>query len=109
MATVVVTDENFDEVVSKSQLPIVVDFWASWCGPCIAAEPIIEELAGAYAGKVVMGKLNVDENQAKAAEFGVMSIPTVIGFKNGQEVERKIGFGGKANYEDLIKRVSQVK
>ena len=108
MATVVVTDENFDEVVGKS-LPVVVDFWAEWCGPCVAAGPVLEELAETYKGKVVIGKLNVDENQQKAAEFGVMSIPTVIGFKNGQEVERKIGFGGKANYEDLIKRVSQVK
>lgn len=106
MATVVVTDENFDEVVGKSQLPVVVDFWASWCTPCRLAEPVIEELAEAYKGRVVMGKLNVDENQQKAAQFGVMSIPTVIGFKAGQEVERKIGFVGKSGYEELIKRVA---
>lgn len=105
MSAVTVTDENFDEVVGKSQLPVVVDFWAAWCGPCRMAEPVIEELAETYKGKVVIGKLNVDENQQKAAQFGVMSIPTVIGFKAGQEVERKIGFGGKASYEELIKKI----
>lgn len=106
MAVVTVTDQNFDEVVGKSELPVVVDFWANWCQPCLVAEPIIEELAEEYEGKVVIGKLNVDENPQKAAGFGVMSIPTVIGFKEGEEVERKIGFGGKAGYEELIKRVS---
>ncbi len=105
MATVVVTDENFDEVVGKSQLPVVVDFWAEWCGPCKMAEPVIEELSETYKGKAVIGKLNVDENQQKAAELGVMSIPTVIGFKAGQEVERKIGFGGKAGYSELLEKV----
>ena len=105
MAAVTVTDQNFDEVVGKSDLPILVDFWAECCGPCQMAAPVIEELAQEHAGKVVIGKLNVDENQQKAAQLGVMSIPTVIGFKVGQEVERKIGFGGKEGYEELIKRL----
>jgi thioredoxin 1 len=105
MAAVVVTDQNFDQVVGKSQLPVVVDFWAQWCGPCVAAGSVIEELAEKYKDKVVVGKLNVDDNQATAAKFGVMSIPTVIGFKEGQEVSRKIGFGGKAVYENLIQEL----
>ena len=107
MATVTVTDENFDEVVGKSKLPVVVDFWATWCQPCLAAAPVIEELDKTYAGKVIMAKLNVDENQTKPVEFGVMSIPTVIAFKDGKEVSRKIGFGGKAGYVDLINKVTQ--
>ncbi len=105
MAIVTVTDENFDEVVGKSELPMVVDFWAEWCGPCKMAEPVIEELAEEYEGKLVIGKLNVDENPQKAVEFGVMSIPTMIGFDGGEEIERKIGFGGKAGYEALIKKL----
>ena len=107
MAAVTVTDQNFDEVVRLSRMPVVVDFWAEWCGPCKMAEPVIEELAETYKGKVVIGKLNVDENQQKAAEFGVMSIPTVIGFKQGREVSRKIGFGGKSGYESLIQELLQ--
>ena len=106
MAVVDVTDQNFDEVVGKSKLPVVVDFWAEWCQPCLMAAPVIEELAKQYEGKVVMAKFNVDENQEKSVQFGVMSIPTVIGFKNGQETDRKIGFGGKTGYEALIKKLA---
>ncbi len=105
MAAVTVTDQNFDEVVGKSKTPVVVDFWAEWCGPCKMAGPVIEELAETYKDKLVIGKMNVDENQTKPAEFGVMSIPTVIAFKDGKEVSRKIGFGGKSGYEELIKKV----
>ncbi len=104
MAAVHFSDADFEEKVLKSPLPVLVDFFAEWCGPCRMAAPIIEELAGVYAGKVTIGKLNVDENQGTAAKYGVMSIPTVIMFKGGKEVERKVGFAGKGGYEDVIKK-----
>ncbi len=100
------TDDNFEEEVNKSETPVMVDFWAPWCGPCKLAGPVIEELAEEYKGKVKIGKLNVDDNQEHAAKFGVMSIPTVVMFKKGEEVDRKIGFAGKAGYEELLKKVA---
>lgn len=100
------TDQDFEEKVIKSALPVMVDFYADWCGPCKLAAPIIDELAESYAGKVVIGKLDVDENQESAMKYGVMSIPTVIMFKGGQEVDRMVGFGGKAGYEQLLKKVA---
>lgn len=103
-ATVNFTDSNFEEEVSKSDLPVLVDFWAPWCGPCKMAGPVIDELAEEYKGKVKIGKLNVDENQEQAQKIGVMSIPTVVLFKNGEEVERKIGFAGKDGYIELLKK-----
>ena len=105
-ATLEITDQNFEEEVVKSDIPALVDFWAPWCGPCQLAGPIIDELAEEYKGKIKIGKLNVDESQEQAMKFGVMSIPTVILFKDGKEVERKIGFGGKEGYEELLKKVS---
>ena len=105
MSVVTVTDRDFDEVVGKASTPVLVDFWAEWCGPCKMAEPIIDELAEEYKGKVVMAKMNVDENQVKPAEFGVMSIPTVIAFTDAKEVTRKIGFCGKQGYVSLIEEV----
>ena len=106
MAAVHFSDADFEEKVLKSPLPVLVDFFADWCGPCRLAAPIIDELAGVYAGKVTIGKLNVDENQQTAAGYGVMSIPTVIMFKSGKEAERKVGFAGKGGYEEMIKKVT---
>jgi len=106
MPAVHFSDADFEEKVLKSPLPVLVDFSAEWCGPCRIAAPIIDELAGVYAGKVTIGKLDVDESQGTAAKYGVMSIPTVIVFKGGKEVERKVGFAGKGGYEEMIKKVT---
>jgi thioredoxin 1 len=84
------TDSNFDEIVNQSSLALV-DFWAPWCGPCLALAPIIEELAKEYLGKILVGKLNVDENPQMAERFQIFSIPTILIIKNGREVERIIG------------------
>jgi thioredoxin 1 len=82
----------------------MVDFWAPWCGPCMMAGPIVDQLADDYKGKIKIGKLNTDENQGVSAKYGVMSIPTVILFdKTGKEVGRKVGFAGRPMYENLLK------
>ncbi len=99
------TDTNFEAEVMKSDKPVMVDFWATWCGPCVMAGPVIDELATDYLGKVKIGKLDVDANQKTAGQYSVMSIPTVILFKEGKEVARKVGFAGKKMYEDLLKMV----
>ncbi|MEK7064156.1 MAG: thioredoxin [Patescibacteria group bacterium] len=106
MAAIHFSDADFSEKVLKSSLPVLVDFSAEWCGPCRMAAPIIDELADVYTGKVTIGKLDVDESQETAVKYGVMSIPTAIVFKDGKEIERKVGFGGKGGYEDMIKRVT---
>jgi len=98
----VLTDKNFGDEVLNSKIPVLVDFWAPWCGPCQMVEPMIEELAKEFNGKVKVGKLNVDENPQVAVKFGVMSIPTVILFKKGKEVGRKVGFEEKETYIKLI-------
>lgn len=104
MAATHFSDDDFQDKVLKSDKPVLVDFYAEWCGPCKMAAPIIDELADEYKGKAVIGKLNVDENNQTAGNFGVMSIPTVILFKDGKEITRKVGFGGKSGYDDLIKQ-----
>lgn len=105
MATKDITDKNFEEKVIKSELPVLVDFWAAWCGPCKMADPVLEELSDEYKDKVSVVKINVDENREKPAEYQVLSIPTTILFKSGEEIGRQIGFAGKQSYEDLIKKV----
>ena len=90
-----VTDANFDQEVLQSDLPVLVDFWAPWCGPCKLMGPIIEELAKEFEGKVKVVKLNVDENPQTAQKYGIMSIPTLIIFKNGQIAEQLIGLRPK--------------
>jgi thioredoxin len=97
-----VTDVSFETDVLQSGVPVLVDFWASWCGPCKMVGPIVEELADDFAGKVKVCKLNVDENTKTAQAYGVMSIPTLILFKNGKEVDRVVGFRPKADLAELL-------
>lgn len=94
--TVVVSDANFEKVVINSETPILVDFWAEWCGPCKMIAPILDEIAGELAGQLTIGKLDVDANQATAMSFGVMSIPTMMLFKEGKPVATIVGFQPKA-------------
>lgn len=105
MADLTFTDQNFQDDVLKSDTPVVVDFWAPWCGPCRIVSPIIEELAKDYSGKVKVGKINVDENPNVAGEYGVMSIPTVMVFKGGQPVKAMVGAQGKDSYKRTIDEV----
>lgn len=100
----VLNDDNFDAEVGQSEIPVLVDFWAPWCGPCLMVAPVIEELAEEYKGRCKFGKLNVDENPVTAGRFGIRSIPTLILFKDGQVVDRLVGALPKENIEELIKR-----
>ena len=104
MAVNKVTDSSFDQDVLKNSIPVLVDFYAEWCGPCKMAEPVLEELSESYKEKVLIVKLNVDENPQVAGKYGVMSIPTTVLIKGGNEIGRQTGFGGKQTFEELIKR-----
>lgn len=104
MASVNITDKDFDEKVLQSKTPVLVDFWATWCGPCRLAGPVLEELSEEYKDKVVVAKLDVDQNPVNSQKYGVMSIPTTVLFKNGKEVARQVGFSGKNAFEEIMKK-----
>lgn len=96
---VTITKENFAEL-KAGNLPLVVDFWATWCGPCRMVAPIIEELAAQYDGKIVVGKCDVEDNEDLAAEFGIRNIPTILFFKNGEVVDKLVGAQSKGKFEE---------
>ena len=97
-----ITDATFEETVLKSDKPVMVDFWAAWCGPCRMVGPIIDEISKEYADKVVVGKVDVDANQEFAAKYGVRNIPTVLVFQNGEVVGRQVGVAPKNSYTEAI-------
>jgi len=98
-----VSDDTFEELVLNSHLPVLVDFWAPWCGPCRMIAPIVEELAVKYEGQAVVAKVNTDENQDMAGHLGIMGIPTVIMFQDGEEVDRVVGFAPAHALEAKLK------
>ena len=103
MSVVTITVANFEQTVSNSNVPVLVDFWASWCGPCKMLSPIVDEVAEEANGEFVVGKVNVDDERELAKRFKVMSIPTLIVFKNGEEINRSVGFIEKEQVLALVK------
>ena len=98
-----VTDANFEQEVLKAQGPVLIDFWAPWCGPCKAIAPIVDELAGSYSGKLKVAKMNVDHNAATPSRYGVRGIPTLLVFKGGEVKEQIVGYVDKSKLEAAIK------
>lgn len=105
MADLVFTDSNFQKEVLESQTPVLVDFWAAWCAPCRIVSPIVEELSTEYNGKLKVGKLDVDANSQTSQTYGIMSIPSIVIFQNGQPVKTLIGAQSKDNYKKEIEQV----
>ena len=103
MAELTITEQNFEQEVLLAKQPVLVDFWATWCGPCRMLAPVIEEIANEYAGRVKVGKVNVDEERELALQFGVSSIPTVMVFENGEVKETSVGYRPKEEIEALLK------
>jgi thioredoxin 1 len=100
----IITDENYKEVLNGDK-PVVLDFWAEWCGPCRMVAPIIDDLAVEYAGQVAIGKVDVDDNNDIVAEFGIRNIPTILFFKNGVLVDKQVGAAGKEAFVEKIERL----
>jgi len=99
------SDESFQKEVLQSEIPVLVDFWASWCGPCLALAPVIDEIANEYEGKIKICKLNVDENQKTAMEYGIKGIPTILFFKNGKVVDQSVGLVPKEQLKEIIDKL----
>ena len=105
MSEVTLGSDNFEEEVLGSDIPVVVDFWASWCGPCKMIAPVVSEIAEEYAGKIKVGKVNVDDEQTLAVKYGIMSIPTLKIFKNGNVAETIVGFHSKEEISEIIEKL----
>ena len=103
MAEIVITAENFEREVLQSEVPVLVDFWATWCGPCRMIAPVIDQLAAEYAGRVKVGKINVDEQPELAVQFGIVSIPTVKVFRDGKVAGSLVGLRSQAELEALLR------
>lgn len=103
MSVLKITSENFEQEVSKSNIPVLLDFWASWCGPCRMVSPIVDEVANEVEGKVKVGKINVDEEQKLAEAFNVMSIPTLVVINNGKLVKQSVGVKSKNEILEMLK------
>ena len=96
-----ITSKNFEEIISQDK-PVLIDFWATWCGPCKRLGPIIEEIAAEYEGKAIIGKCDIEENDELTEKFGIMNVPTVVLLKGGQEVDRVVGLAMKNIYQDKL-------
>jgi len=103
------TESNFQNEVLNSEAPVLVDFWAEWCGPCRMLGPVVERLAESNQGKIVVGKLNVDENPAIAQNFGIQGIPTLLFFKSGKVVKQLVGFQAEENIQEVIDELAAAK
>ena len=103
-AIVEISDSNFESEVVNSDVPVLIDFWAPWCGPCRAIAPLVEEISSSYAGKIKVGKMNVDDNQSTTMKFGIRSIPTLIMFKGGEAIDQIIGAVPKAEIERVVEK-----
>lgn len=101
----ILKESNFEQEVLKSQTPVLVDFWASWCGPCRMVAPVVDAIAESYSGRLTVGKVNVDEEQALAVRYGIESIPSLLLFKQGEVAEKFVGYRPQAQLEELLNKV----